>query len=605
MVEANNRQTAGGSAAGDSLRTRLARRLRPRTASLKFKLTLLVILCWLTPMLVVGGYSIVSILGSINGRIRASVRYTADYAGEATVQELQNTITLSRDASYDTDIWKSYKEYQTDRDDVVFNRGVTSYLAGKYYFADDFTYACMFLCNEPNNIFYVSRNGPSNYDYYTEHVHQAAIRLSKTLGNTTNFIVQDNRVFVIRDLLNKDNFKPYAVLVLQIDPQTVFRDFTGNTLWDGNVLFTINGQSGWAGQEDLPTDAYLDKVSSGSTSITENKDSIYFYGKLKPDTDDFILGYKVTIDKAMMFKSYRNLPLILILLMLALLPLLAAVLWFFNRSITRPVAELVKATRALEAGQLGTQVKHVHRDEIGQIAASFNAMSRQIRGLIDRIVKEQTASRNSRIMALESQINPHFLNNTLEMMNWRSRLKGDEELSKMIESLSTILEAGMDRNKKMLIPLREEMQHADAYLYIMSMRFGSRLEIRKEIDTDILDWMVPRLIFQPLLENAIVHGLEPVEHAVLWFTVAREGEYGLRVSIRNSGHEINEAEVARVNRMLEDSSGSGGRLGMANISERLRLIYGSAAGLRLKKQPDGTTQTEIFVQDIRINLISE
>lgn len=133
----------------------------------------------------------------------------------------------------------------------------------------------------------------------------------------------------------------------------------------------------------------------------------------------------------------------------------------------------------------------------------------------------------------------------------------------------------------MLILLREEMQHADAYLYIMSMRFGSRLEIRKEIDTDILiDGSAAHFPAASRKRHRPRPGAGGARGAVVHGGAG--GEYGLRVSIRNSGHEINEAEVTRVNRMLEDSSGSGGRLGMANISERLRLIYGSTAGLRLK-----------------------
>ncbi len=595
------RRHAGPRAGVKTAVCRAVTRLRPRVTSLKFTLFLLVILCWVTPMVVVGGYSLVTLFGSINSRIRETVRYTADYAGEIGMRELQETFARSRDASYELNIWKSYQTYRSDGDGVELNRGVTAYLSDKYYFDQDFSYACLFLWSQTDDVYYVSRDGPANYSYYREHAREAVQTLARDLGNRTDFVVQGSRIFVVRNLLDKDTFKPYAVLVLQLDPSAVFRDFTTNSLWNGQAMLSLSGKAGWVGKVQ-PDDRRLNKLTPGTTVIVENGRSIDFYGKLEPDTGDFTLGYKVAVDKSRIFKSYRSLPLILILLMLALLPLLALVLLFFDRRVTRPVAELVHATQAVEAGRLGTQVQPVRGDEIGHIASAFNAMSAQIQSLIDRIVAEQTASRNSRIMALESQINPHFLNNTLEMMNWRSRLRGDEELSRMIESLSTILEAGMNRSREMLIPLRAELAHADAYLYIMSMRFGSRLEIHKHIDEATLDWMVPRLILQPLLENAVVHGLEPVERASLWFTVSRQGECGLRIAVRNNGKQVTDDDMARVERLLREGSAPGGRLGLSNIHERLHLIYGDGAALRFTRESDGGARTEIEIRDVTIHL---
>ncbi len=134
-------------------------------------------------------------------------------------------------------------------------------------------------------------------------------------------------------------------------------------------------------------------------------------------------------------------------------------------------------------------------------------MSSELKNQFERSYLEQQALQQARVKALQSQINPHFLNNTLEVINWEARLSGDERVSAMIEALSVMLNAALDRDGRSMIPLREELSYVDAYLYIIRERLGDRLVIEREIDETMLDEMVPRLIFQPLVENAVEHDL--------------------------------------------------------------------------------------------------
>lgn len=153
--------------------------------------------------------------------------------------------------------------------------------------------------------------------------------------------------------------------------------------------------------------------------------------------------------------------------------------------------------------------------EFQYMKESFDSMSAQVRDLFVRAYDEELARKDAQIQALQAQINPHFLNNTLEMMNWQARMSGDTVVPKMIEALGTVLDYRMNRAEVREIHLTEELQCVNAYFYIMSMRFGQRLGIEKDIDENLLYIMVPPLILQPLVENAVVHGVEVLANGAI------------------------------------------------------------------------------------------
>ena len=126
----------------------------------------------------------------------------------------------------------------------------------------------------------------------------------------------------------------------------------------------------------------------------------------------------------------------------------------------------------------------------------------------DHIYEEELDLKDARIMALQSHINPHFMNNTLEIINCEARLAGNDKVSEMISSLGTLLDAALDRKKQPEVPLKEELTYVTAYLFIMKERFGKRLEVTLEIPEELYQEKVPRLILQPVIENAIAHGVQ-------------------------------------------------------------------------------------------------
>ena len=200
-----------------------------------------------------------------------------------------------------------------------------------------------------------------------------------------------------------------------------------------------------------------------------------------------------------------------------------------------------------------------------------------------QLYQEELARKDAQIKALQAHINPHFLNNTLESINWQARMNGDIEASRMIEALSTVLDAALDRTGSPQVRLSEEMAYVSAYLYIISRRFERRLTVKIDLGKELMDCMVPRLILQPVIENAVEHGIAPGGQGHITLRGFLLDEF-LILEIENDGG-LTEKDKEHIARLLSpdyDMSGErSGNIGIANVNTRLRILYGPECGLTI------------------------
>ncbi|NBI68464.1 hypothetical protein D1646_17055 [Pseudoflavonifractor sp. 60] len=212
-------------------------------------------------------------------------------------------------------------------------------------------------------------------------------------------------------------------------------------------------------------------------------------------------------------------------------------------------------------------------------------MSGQLRRQFDRLYQEELARRDAQIKALQAHINPHFLNNTLEIINWQARMSGDVKASKMIEALSTVLDAALDRKGSPQVRLAEEMTYVKAYLYIVTQRYGKRLTVEVDLPDELMDCLVPRLILQPVIENAVEHGIGPSGQGRVALRGSRRGDF-LILEIENDGglSPRDEAHIARLLSPDYDIQNEpSGNIGIANVNLRLRILYGPNCGLTITR----------------------
>lgn len=230
-------------------------------------------------------------------------------------------------------------------------------------------------------------------------------------------------------------------------------------------------------------------------------------------------------------------------------------------------------------------------DEIGRLHQRFDRMARRIRSLVDINYKNELLRKEAQIKALESQINPHFLYNTLDAINWRAKASGDMDISRMTESLGLLLRSTLS-NDRSLVSLAYEMDLVEAYITIQKIRFEDRLDFTASVDEDLKKVLLPPLTIQPLIENAIRYSMEEcTETCHITVQVIRiEDQIIIRVS--NSGSSFEENLLEKLQNRSRASIGFG--IGLLNINQRIRLLFGGASGLVLKNDGDWAI-AEIFI----------
>ena len=335
-------------------------------------------------------------------------------------------------------------------------------------------------------------------------------------------------------------------------------------------------------------------------TVYEHRQGVYSYAHRKINTYNGTIIISVTLDNRVLHAEMITVQYVFLILIIFMIPLVVQIMRFFHKKVTVPLQELITAADAVREGNLGIQLENKEdNEEFYHVKDSFNHMSLQLKNQFDKIYLEEVALRDAKIMALQSQINPHFLNNTLEIINWEARLNGNYKVSGMIEALSTMLGATMNRKEQQFHSIAEEMAYADAYLYIISHRFGAKFQCTKHIDETLMTVQVPRLIIQPIVENAVEHGMNISAKGCLEIRLYKRGDGYLCIEVEDNGRLTTENKK-KIDQLLSANSSPSGEkrvsLGIRNVDQRLKMIYGSDCGLFIIGNEQGNTISTILLK---------
>lgn len=285
----------------------------------------------------------------------------------------------------------------------------------------------------------------------------------------------------------------------------------------------------------------------------------------------------------------RNLTLLVIVVGAIVSCILAYVL---SVNITNPLRKLKSLMRTVETGNLDVAFPTKYKDEVGQLGRTFNAMVQQIKQLIDEVYKKQLMLQEAEIRAIHAQFNPHFLYNALDSINWMARIHKLDHISRTVVSLGELLRFSI-RKGQALIPVAEDMQQIRNFLTIQQMRYGDKLEVHIDIDEEIERLYTLKLMLQPIVENAITHGLEMKRgKGRLTITGKLHGER-VRFQVHDDGAGIPADKLERIaaGRFVSADERKTG-IGLENLTKRLQLYFGDRYILHLaSRSQHGTTAT--------------
>ena len=266
---------------------------------------------------------------------------------------------------------------------------------------------------------------------------------------------------------------------------------------------------------------------------------------------------------------------------------------FISSKITTPVQMLEKSVNAIEAGDLDTEVYMGGSYEIRHLGRSIGDMARQIKMLMEDIVTEHESKRKSEFDTLQSQINPHFLYNTLDIIVWMIENEQKQEAVNVVTALARFFRISLSKGKS-IITVKDELEHVRNYLMIQQMRFKNKFVYTIEAQEDVLELASLKLMLQPLVENAIYHGMEFMDgDGEIEVKVYREAE-NLWFQISDNGLGMTSQQVdSLLGSKPHVSSRRGSGIGVKNVNERIRLFFGEDYGLTIQSEPDEGTVIKI------------
>ena len=414
----------------------------------------------------------------------------------------------------------------------------------------------------------------------------------------------DEIVSVARSITDEASGRVRGVIMIDLKLRSVSQAARNVTLGkSGYVMVTdAEGQSVYKPEhpliEHIPTDWFPSGESGTFTADTEGGTLLFMY-QSSTFTGWRTVGVFPTRDS---ISEVRQIQFYVVsFVFVVCLFGLSASSWF-SRSIAQPIFRLMSYMRRAETGNLRPGRWSDRADEIGMLGNSYNRMLVQIRQLISLNELRERQKRDAEMRSLQEHIKPHFLYNTLDTIHWMARKEGAEDVSGMVGALSRLFRIGLSKGQD-YIPLHSEIEHMTSYMQIQQTRYRDRLQYTLNIPDELRHLFVLKLLLQPLIENAIYHGIKGRRGPGHIRVEARLEHNRLLLTVQDNGAGMSNERLAEMQQLLEaplasleaSSPGMTGKsYGMLNVQARLRLSFGDEYGIVLESQEgEGTSVTII------------
>ncbi|HBG13581.1 MAG TPA: sensor histidine kinase [Clostridium sp.] len=390
-------------------------------------------------------------------------------------------------------------------------------------------------------------------------------------------------VTVVRAIKDRDEEKSLGIMVIELDPDMFSNLLLGNQgLFQYQYLFILDqkGQiicsnpkinNGW--QEEIN-----DRFERGIRrfELVWNDKRYYVCGQYNG-----ITGWRSY--SAIPFEGlfpqagdlYKAIWLVGVVSTLGI----AGVIVLLVYTMARPIKRLSKAMGQVQKGDFTVRVPNKRKDEIGELTESFNYMLGEINTLIKQVYQEKIAQKNAEVQALQAQINPHFLYNTLDSVNWMLIDREEYDISDIILSLAGLMRYSIE-DENAFVPLEKEVGYVLCYLKIQKNRLEERLEYSVETEESLEAERVPKLILQPIVENAITHGIEPRNRKGRIRIILKDLGDEMLISVEDNGIGMTQKQLNHLREEVPDIEKEGHTgIGVRNVDRRIRLHYGEAYGI--------------------------
>ena len=321
----------------------------------------------------------------------------------------------------------------------------------------------------------------------------------------------------------------------------------------------------------------------------------YYYTKI-PANENWYLCTKV--ETANLTKETSSFILMLTSLLVLFTLITIVVCIYLSRSITKPISNL-NETMQKASSNLQIVADQSDIEEINSLSRSFNQLIQKIDNLLKKIKEDAKLQRQSEIKVLQAQINPHFLYNTLDALNWKALQHQDTEMTTLIRSLCDFYRISLSNGDE-FIPIKDEIKHVECYLKIQSIRFKNQFTYDLEVEPHLLSMYCLKILLQPLIENAITHGLRPLDHPGEIHIRIFTQENNIIMTVEDNGVGMSDQMLDEVNNGLSNQALH--KYGLYNINQRIRLTYGETYGIHIQSQLNSGTKVTVTIPQIKVEM---
>lgn len=425
------------------------------------------------------------------------------------------------------------------------------------------------------------------------------------IGNVTGRNIVTNQSYSIDDVFsvakavkNQETGEIMGVLLMDIKHDIISSSIQDIKIGEKGFVFVVDAQEHVV---YTPANPVIYRVETGWLSDEISPVTAKIRGEkyqIRCETSDYT-GWRIvgvfSVDEIM--GPVNALITILSVSLIAIFICILAISVRISRSITDPIIELGRLMNEAEAGHLSVRFTPDYNDEVSQLGETFNHMLERIDQLIQMVYREQTNKRMAELKVLQEQIKPHFLYNTLDTIIWMAREYHADDIVQLVGALTNMYRIGLSKGRD-YISVEQEMVYVTNYLYIQKIRYGTKLNYKIEDDKELNNYEVPKLMLQPLVENAIYHGIK-TKHGKGHMVIRSQSidEKYMEFSVEDDGAGMPEEKVREITELLNEPNEleKHKSFGLFYVEERMRIRYGEDFEIRVESEPDKGTKITIRV----------
>lgn len=541
----------------------------------RYKLTVIMILCSLIPAAVISAYTLLRTVDMMREKEKDTLQQVVNQSMESIENKAEIYGNLLHYLAYSSDLRRIMeKQYESDYEAYLeYTETADPLLTMPQLYHEEIRGITLYASNI--QVEHGSTLAPlstaQSQQWYAQIYPQDTIQWIVRQGNP-------KEILAVRKFYKQEEI--HALLVITLDYDKLLEPFA-------SVL--ENNQGG------LITDEEGNVIFSGrdmEPSLTPEKENSLIYLKehyvcteARAETTGWNFCFyqpQQVIDAAVANLMWGNVP-----VLAGCLVLIFLLGYFFSRGMVARLEQLTENMNQINLGLRQVTVVSDSKDEIGVLIRTFRRMMNEINKLISQVYEAKIHLQKTEMQALQAQINPHFLYNSLSIINWKAIEAGNDEISQVTLALSTYYRTSLNKGETMTIAANE-LRNIEAYLHIQLVMHDDSFQVEKQVEEKILSCSVPKLILQPLVENAIEHGLdvsEKEEKKLKISALLEGGDLVFFVEDNGAGMEEEQAESM----LTYQSKG----YGMRNVHDRIRLLYGEEYGLKIYSKKGEGTRVEI------------